>query len=101
MAEVMKMRWDGVTPAQYDELRSLVRWESDHPEGAVFHVAWFAGDGIRVMDVWDSQEQFERFLQDRLMPAIQQVGVEGQPDIAWFDAHAVYNPQALLAGARP
>jgi hypothetical protein len=51
------------------------------------------------MDVWESSQQFDRFMQDRLMPAIQDVGVPGEPKIKWFDAHAIYNPQAILAGA--
>jgi hypothetical protein len=76
-----------------------VRWETDHPEGAIFHVAWFSEGGISVMDVWESSQQFDRFMQDRLMPAIQDVGVPGEPKIKWFDAHAVYNPQAALATA--
>ena len=63
------MRWEGVTPAQFDELRSLVSWETEQPEGAIFHVAWFRDGGITVMDVWESQEQFDRFMQDRLMQA--------------------------------
>lgn len=101
MASVMQMRWEGITPDQYDALRPVVRWETDYPEGAVFHVAWFDGGGINVIDVWDSPEQFDRFMQDRLGPAVQQLGIEGQPDIKWSDAHAVFNPAAeQTAGAR-
>jgi hypothetical protein len=98
MASVMQMRWDGVTPDQYDALRPIVRWENDSPEGAIFHVAWFDGGGINVIDVWDSPEQFDRFMQDRLMPGVQQVGVQGQPDVTWSKAHAIFNPQAEKAG---
>ena len=77
-----------------------MRGENEYPEGAIFHVAWFDGGGINVIDVWESSEQFDRFMQDRLAPGIQQVGVEGQPDITWSDAHAVFNPAADRAAAR-
>ncbi len=99
MASVMQMRWDGVTEEQYDQLRPLAQWENDHPEGAIFHVAYFTDGGIKVVDVWESPQQFDRFMETRLGPAIAQVGVAGQPDVAWYDAHATFNPQALAAGA--
>ena len=99
MASVMQMRWDGITQEQYDELRPVVHWESDFPDGAIFHVAYFTNGGINVIDVWDSPQQFDRFFETRLGPGIQQVGIAGQPDIQWYEAHAVFNPQALAAGA--
>ena len=46
----MKMRWEGVQPDQYD-VRPVVNWETDVPEGLVFHVAWFRDGGITVVDV--------------------------------------------------
>ena len=100
MASVLQMRWDDMTPDQYDALRPIVRWENEYPEGVIFHVAWFDGGGINVIEVWNSREQFDRFMQDRLAPGIQQVGVESRPDITWSDAHAVFNPAADPAGAR-
>ena len=52
MASVMQMRWQGVTQEQYDALRPLVQWETDYPDGALFHVAYFTGVGINIVDVW-------------------------------------------------
>lgn len=92
MAQVMKMRWEGVEPQQYDALRPIVRWEVHVPDGLIFHVAWFRDGGISVLDVWEAADQFDRFLRERLMPGIQEVGVTGQPDIKWFDAHAYFGP---------
>lgn len=99
MASVMQMRWSGVTKEQYDELRPVVQWETDHPDGAYFHVAYFDDGGINVVDVWESPAHFDRFFSERLGPGVQQVGIAGQPDVTWHDAHAIYNPQALKAGA--
>lgn len=92
MAQVLKMRWEGVTPDQYEALRPIVRWESDPPEGLVFHVAWFRDGGMTVLDVWESPAQFDDFMNGRLMPGIQQVGLEGQPQVKWIEAHAYFNP---------
>jgi hypothetical protein len=99
MAYVMQMRHTGVSKEQYDELRPIVQWETEHPDGAYFHVAYFADGAINVIDVWESPAHFERFMQERLGPGFQQVGITGEPDVSWHEAHAIYNPQALRAGA--
>src|SRR5436853_7214643 len=78
---VMSMRWAGVTPEQYEEARQVVNWEGDVPDGTVLHLAYFDSNGIRVTDVWESEEQFNAFVESRLMPGVQQVGIEGQPDV--------------------
>jgi hypothetical protein len=97
MASVMQMRWQGVTQEQYDALRPIVRWETDQPDGAYFHVAYFDEGGINVVDVWESPGHFDRFMQERLGPGVQQVGIAGEPDVTWHEAHAVYNPEAAKA----
>lgn len=92
MAIVMQMHWPEVSNAQYEETRRLVNWEGDTPRGAKFHVAWFASDGFRVLDLWDSREDFERFVQERLTPGVQQAGIQGQPNVTFADAHAIFAP---------
>lgn len=97
MAQVMKMRWEGVTPEHYEALRPIARWETDPPDGLISHVAWFRDGGIVVMDIWESSSQFDDFFQSRLAPAIQQIGIEGQPEMKWFDAYAYFIPGVLAA----
>jgi hypothetical protein len=94
---VMSMRWAEVTPEQYEEARQVVNWEGDVPDGAVLHVAGFAGDGLRVTDVWESEDQFNRFVQERLMPGVQQIGIQGQPDVEFFPVQAIFNPRVPAA----
>jgi hypothetical protein len=93
MPTVMHMRWAGVTPEQYEEARSQVSWETEVPDGAVLHVAGFDDDGLRVTDVWDSPEQFQRFVEERLMPAVQEIGIEGEPDVQLYPVQAIFNPK--------
>ena len=92
MAQVLKMRWEGFTPEQYDSLRPIVLWETDPPQGLLSHVAWFRDGGITVLDVWESSAHFDDFFQERLMPGIQQIGAQGQPEMKWIDAHAYFIP---------
>ena len=97
MAVVMRMSWPEVTPEQYEEARRIVHWEQDAPDGAIFHVAFFDADGFKAVDVWESAEQFQTFVDTRLMPGIAQIdGVEGEPQVEIVPAQAIYNPQALV-----
>jgi hypothetical protein len=74
-----------------------VNWEGDTPEGAIFHVSWFEG-GLRVVDVWESQEDFERFATERLMPKLQELGIgSGEPDVQFHAAHTYFAPIAARA----
>ena len=95
MATTMVMHWPEVTKEQYDELRGLVDWVSDRPPGAKLHVAWMGDDGFHVVDVWDTPEQFQNFVNTRLMPAVQQVGVSGQPNLSFHEFLGAFVPQTL------
>lgn len=98
MAVAMFMRWPGVTAEQYDEARERVNWESDVPDGAKFHVATFGPDGARITDVWESQEAFERFGTERLMPVTQEIGIDTEPEVEFAPVHALFAP--MYEGAR-
>jgi len=92
MATVMSMHWPEVTKEQYEQARSEVKWETDTPKGAKYHVSWFADDGLHVVDVWDKQSDFESFVQNRLGPATQRIGIKGQPKVSFGEVHAIYAP---------
>jgi hypothetical protein len=91
MAIVMQMRWEGVTPDQYDQARDEVQWESDAPEGGIFHVAWFQDGALHVIDVWESAEEFQAFVDARLIPGVAKVGIAGQPDVSIRPAHRIFD----------
>ena len=91
MQTVMLMRWAGVTAEQYEEARSRVDWEGNPPDGAVLHVAGIDGDAVRVTDVWESAEQFERFVEERLMPVVKEIGIEGEPEVRFYPVQSIFN----------
>ena len=92
MATVMNMHWPEVSKTQYEQARKLANWEGDTPTGAKFHAAWFANDGFHVLDLWESQQDFEAFVAKRLNPAVQKIGIQGQPRVTFCDAHAIFAP---------
>jgi hypothetical protein len=64
------------------------------PEGLILHCAGFAGDRFRIFDVWESSEHFDRFMAERLMPAVQAVvpGDAPPPDLKTYELHNVITP---------
>ena len=62
----------------YEQIRSQLGAEK--PAGGVFH---FAGPspngGWRVIEVWISEEDANRFYEERFMPALRALGLMGQP----------------------
>jgi hypothetical protein len=52
------------------------------PPGQIFHIEGPGeGGGARVVDVWESEEAFNKFLQERLGPAFERAGVQMPPDV--------------------
>ncbi len=43
------------------------------PDGLIVHVAGPTESGFRIIDVWESEEAWERFRNERLRPAIRRV----------------------------
>jgi predicted ester cyclase len=101
MPVMMIMKWPGVTPEQYDRARAIVNWEGDVPAGALFHVIAFDGDGLRVTDVWDSAEDFQRFTEERLTPGVSQLNLPGEPIIEIYPTHRIFAPGFTAAGTTP
>ncbi len=92
MATVMLMEWPGVTPEQYNRVMSNLGLDKNPPAGAVFHVAGFTGGSARIVDIWDSQQAFERFQKDRLTAAVQKAGITGQPKVQFYPVHNLFAP---------
>ena len=61
--------------------------EGKLPEGWALHVAGPTENGWRVVNVVQSQEQFETFARERLIPTTQRVG-DPPPEVEFFP---IYN----------
>ncbi len=68
---------------QYDEaIRRLQAAGAGSPPGRLHHVCFGEANNLKVVDIWESQEAFERFGQT-LMPIMQEIGLDpGQPQVA-------------------
>jgi len=65
--------------------KSKVESPADWPvEGLLAHAAGQGENGFRVVDVWESEDAFRSF-GETLQPILQDLGVEGQPEV--YPAH--------------
>jgi len=92
MPIVMIMKWKEVTREQYEKARKTVNWEGNVPKGALFHVAAFDKEGLRVTDLWETAEDLDNFVKSRLMPGVRQIGIKSEPQVEVYPTHAVFSP---------
>ena len=53
----------------YEKARKEVNWEGNPPPGLILHAVSFDNSGnMRVGDVWKTEDQWNNFLNTRLMP---------------------------------
>ncbi len=81
MAYMTTHFWPGATEAQYNATLAVVHPAGGLPEGQLYHVAGPSDGGILITAVWDTQDQYDRFLKETLMASMPiEGGVEGQPE---------------------
>ncbi len=97
MRVIMQMKWDGVTPDQYDHMRKSVNLDADTPKGLVFHSAGFKDGAAHATDVWETADDFNAFVQDHLMAAAAEAGISGQPQVEIFPVHAIWTPLVAVS----
>ena len=74
MAVGVFLEFPGITWEQYEQLVQDLDL-SGPPEGVLIHVCGPTSDGgWRMVDVWESQEAFERFANELLIPHAQALG---------------------------
>ena len=67
------------------------------PAGLILHVAGHTDEGFRTIDVWESEEDWERFRAEQLAPAIAALGGPSRPEPAFRElrpTHVVLGDRA-------
>ena len=82
MAVGMLMQMPDGTIELYEGVMEALEWDtSTPPEGLISHCAGVGPGGLTVYDVWESADQFLRFAEDRLKPALAQAAGGEIPEI--------------------
>ena len=78
-----------ISESQYESLRKEINWEKVHPDGGVVHAVGFDQTGdIHIADVWESAEEYDAFVEHRLMPALRKLGIT-PPDVGVYPVHNI------------
>lgn len=77
MSVLMIMESPGATTAEYDRANEImgIRGDEDAPDGLVQHTAASDGDGVLIVDEWESEEALGRFFEERLGAALEEAGL--------------------------
>ena len=95
MAVIAHVILPGVTPEQYDAVRAECGWLERTAVGGIAHLSWWEGPDNHNIDAWESAEDFGRFGEERLAPAMAKVGVAVEPKVTFHPAHEVFLPLAV------
>ena len=101
MAEGLLLEFDGVGREQYEAVNERLGIDQstgagDWPQGLLFHAGGAKPGGWVVMEVWESQEAQQRFMEDRLGRALQEGGITDPPGrVEWLELAAHHH----LAGS--
>jgi hypothetical protein len=64
------------------------------PEGGIYvHLTTPTDAGFRVVEIWDQKENFDRFVERRLVPANQALGLDRATEITVRPLHNLFAPR--------
>ena len=89
MPVAVEMNFPGATLDQYDEVIKKMGLTPGGavPPGAISHWVAKTDDGIRVVDVWETKQGYERFAQEQIGPYSREAGFPGAPETRFYDVH--------------
>jgi hypothetical protein len=68
-------------PDLYDQVNEKIDIQNNWPEGCIAHMAFEKNGTMHIHDAWESREDFERFAEGRVGPAMQEIAGPDAPSI--------------------
>jgi hypothetical protein len=94
MSVVVSVVAPGFKAETYEAVTGTAMPGDQLPEGCQLHIAGPVEEGWRVITVWESREAFDRFREEKLLPAIREVAGEA-PALAEPEINPIHK---LIAG---
>jgi hypothetical protein len=94
MAVLVEMDFDGFTTDQYEAVNDALDTKENPPAGLIAHSARIDGETLRILDIWESPEDFGAFAQSRIGPTMaEQLGDDAPaaPDPKFTELHNAYS----------
>lgn len=92
MAVGLRIDFSNLTLQDYDQICEALNFPADWPEGLKAHASTEVDGQLRVMDWWESRQQFDRYVETHLQAAIgKALGDRAEaPQITEFELHTIY-----------
>ena len=73
----------------YDAVSERLQAQDEPPAGLLVHTAGFTGHGFRIFEVWESQADFDRFVEQTLRPILEDIASPDarEPQITSYELH--------------
>ncbi|HWX97169.1 MAG TPA: hypothetical protein VNZ01_10000 [Solirubrobacteraceae bacterium] len=95
MAIIRIVRPPMLTAEVYDAVNAKAGVDGNPPDGLLMHTAGEVDGQWQIVDVWESEEDADRFNAERLAPAIESVmggAPPGPPPTTIYELHSVVRP---------
>jgi hypothetical protein len=76
MAVTLFMRIPELTVAKYDRMMAGLELDASPPAGSILHIASESVGAVNVVEVWQTAQAAESFVQNRLQGAVRAEGVK-------------------------
>jgi hypothetical protein len=92
MAVGLRLEFANLTLQDYDSICKALNFPAEWPDGLRVHASTEVDGRLRVMDMWESRQHFDRFVESRLQGAMAEaVGDRAEaPQITEFQLHTMY-----------
>lgn len=89
MAVAVEMNFRGATMAQYDQVIEKMGLTPGGatPPDAISHWVAETADGMRVVDVWESREAYDKFAAEKIGPYSAEAGITEPPETRFYEVH--------------
>jgi hypothetical protein len=81
--------------SEYRAVLDRMGVEARPEPGIYLHVTAQTDFGYRIIEIWDSQDGFEEFAQRRMLPALEQLGIDRKTEITVKPLHNLFAPRLL------
>ena len=90
MAVGIRIKLEGWTAEQVDRLNTAIDPGGNPPDGLIFHASGPVDGGWGALDFWESRAHFDRFVGERIGPAMGAIGATDTPEIHEFAVHEYF-----------
>lgn len=93
MSFVAVMDIQGLTSEEYDAIIAKMGVERQPAEGIYLHAATSIEGGVRVVELWDTKEGFEQYVEDQLVPTSAALGIERPTTVSITPLYNLFAPR--------